>query len=400
LKAVILAAGEGHRMRPLTSHRPKVMLPIANRPIVEHLLIEVKEAGIEEFIFVVGYCDEQVREYFGDGAKWGVSISYAEQRKQTGTADAIRMVENAVDGNFLVINGDVIIGRDDIKKLKSKKHNTMSVIEVKDPRGLGIVELAGNKVVSIYEKSEMPPSLMANTGLYLFTPEVFEAIAKTEKSPRGEYEITDSLQTLMSTSGGLYYQEIKSWLDLSYPWDLLRANESMLACLEPKNLGKVEENVVLKGFVAIGKDTVVKSGAYIEGPVIIGEGCAIGPNCYIRAFTSIGDGCHIGAAVEVKNSIIMKGSKVPHLNYVGDSVIGENCNLGAGTKIANLRLDKRDITIAGIETHRRKLGAIIGDNVETGINACINVGSIIGERTFIGPGALARGVIKPGSRIY
>jgi UDP-N-acetylglucosamine diphosphorylase/glucosamine-1-phosphate N-acetyltransferase len=400
LKAVILAAGEGHRMRPLTSHRPKVMLPIANRPIVEHLLIEVKEAGIEEFIFVVGYCDEQVREYFGDGAKWGVSIAYAEQRKQTGTADAIRMVENAVDGNFLVINGDVIIGRDDIKKLKSKKHNTMSVIEVKDPRGLGIVELAGNKVVSIYEKSEMPPSLMANTGLYLFTPEVFEAIAKTEKSPRGEYEITDSLQTLMGTSGGLYYQEIKSWLDLSYPWDLLRANESMLACLEPKNLGKVEENVVLKGFVAIGKDTVVKSGAYIEGPVIIGEGCAIGPNCYIRAFTSIGDGCHIGAAVEVKNSIIMKGSKVPHLNYVGDSVIGENCNLGAGTKIANLRLDKRDITIAGIETHRRKLGAIIGDNVETGINACINVGSIIGERTFIGPGALARGVIKPGSRIY
>jgi UDP-N-acetylglucosamine diphosphorylase/glucosamine-1-phosphate N-acetyltransferase len=400
LKAVILAAGEGHRMRPLTSHRPKVMLPIANKPIVEHLLIEAKEAGIGEFIFVVGYCDEQVREYFGSGDKWGVSITYAEQRKQLGTADAIRMVESAVDGNFLVINGDVIIGREDIRRLKNKKFSTMSVFKVKDPQGLGMVEISGGKVVNIYEKTAAPPSLMANAGLYLFTPEIFEAISKTEKSPRGEYEITDSLQLLMSTENGLHYQELKSWLDLSYPWDLLRANESMLACLKPQNLGTVEENVVLKGFVAIGKDTVIKSGSYIEGPVVIGEGCAIGPNCYIRGSTAIADGCHIGAAVEVKNSIIMRGSKIPHLNYVGDSVIGEKCNLGAGTKIANLRLDKGDIRIAGIDTHRRKLGAVIGDNVETGINASINVGSMIGDKTFIGPGALASGVIKPGSRIF
>jgi UDP-N-acetylglucosamine diphosphorylase/glucosamine-1-phosphate N-acetyltransferase len=400
LKAVILAAGEGNRMRPLTSNRPKVMLPIANRPIVEHLLLEVKEAGIRDFIFVVGYRDEQVREYFGDGAKWGVNIGYSEQRKQLGTADAIRQVEGAVDGNFLVINGDVIIGREDIRHLKNKKRSTMTVIEVQDPRGLGMVALSGGKVVGIYEKTETPPSPMANTGLYLFTPEIFEAIGRTEKSPRGEYEITDSLKLLMASSGGLFCQEIKSWLDLSYPWDLLRANESMLDNLEPQNLGTVEANVVLKGAVAVGKDTVIKSGVYIEGPAIIGQGCVIGPNCYIRGATAIGDGCHVGASVEVKNSIIMKGTKIPHFNYVGDSVIGEGCNLGAGTKIANLRLDKKTISIAGIDTHRRKLGAIIGDNVETGINASINVGSVIGDKTFIGPGALAHGIIKPGSKIF
>jgi NDP-sugar pyrophosphorylase family protein len=174
----------------------------------------------------------------------------------------------------------------------------------------------------------------------------------------------------------------------------------MLARLEPQNLGAVEENVVLKGPVAIGRNTVVRSGSYIEGPVIIGESCVIGPNCYIRASTAIADGCHIGAGVEVKNSIIMRGSKVPHLNYVGDSVIGEGCNLGAGTKVANLRLDKGNVNIDGIDTHRRKLGAVIGDNVETGINASINVGSVIGDKTFIGPGALAHGVIKPGSKIF
>ncbi|OGO30979.1 MAG: glucose-1-phosphate thymidylyltransferase [Chloroflexi bacterium RBG_16_56_11] len=400
MKAVILAAGEGNRMRPLTSNRPKVMLPVANRPIIEHLLIEVREAGVEDFVFIVGYHDAQVRDYFGRGEKWGVRVAYAEQRKQLGTADAIRMVKDEVDGNFLVINGDVVVSREDVRRLMGNRHNTMSVIEVKDPRGLGMVELSENKVLSIHEKTEKPPTLMANAGLYLFTPEVFSAISQTEKSPRGEYEITDSLQILMRTGDGLYFQEIKSWLDLSYPWDLLRANESMLAGMQAQNLGEVEANVVIKGAVSVGRNSLVRSGAYIIGPVIIGEGCEIGPNCYIRPSTAIGDGCHVGAAVEVKNSIIMKGTKIPHLNYVGDSVIGEECNLGAGTKIANLRLDKSDIKVAGIDTRRRKLGAIIGDHVETGINASINVGSIIGNNTFIGPGAVVSGVIMPDSKLF
>jgi bifunctional UDP-N-acetylglucosamine pyrophosphorylase/glucosamine-1-phosphate N-acetyltransferase len=375
------------------------MLPIASRPILEHLLIEAKEAGIEEFILVVGYCDKQVRSYFGDGGKWGVKIAYSEQRKQLGTADAIRVAAGVTDGNFLVINGDVIINRADIRRLMKSTHNTMSVTEVKDPRGLGIVELSKDRVVNIHEKSKKPPTLMANAGMYLFTPEIFDAIARTEKSPRGEYEITDSLQILTGQKEGLRYVEIKSWLDLSYPWDLLRINEAMMAGLESQNLGEVEANVTLKGAVVIGKNTVVRSGAYIVGPVIIGEGCEIGPNCYIRPSTTIGDSCHIGAAVEVKNSIIMNGTKIPHLNYVGDSVIGEGCNLGAGTKIANLRLDKQNIHVGGIDTKRRKLGAIIGDNVETGINASINVGSVIGNNTFIGPGAVASGIIFPDSKI-
>jgi UDP-N-acetylglucosamine diphosphorylase/glucosamine-1-phosphate N-acetyltransferase len=387
-------------MRPLTHTRPKVMIPIANKPIVEHLLIEARESGIGEFIFIVGYCDEQVRNYFGQGEKWGVNIAYCEQRKQLGTADALRMVEGMLDGKFLVMNGDVVVRREDISRLVNNGDNTMSVIEVKDAQGLGMVELCEGKVTHIYEKTQKPPTLMANTGLYLFTPEIFSAISQTAKSPRGEYEITDSLQLLMETGHDLFYQEIEYWLDLSYPWDLLPANESLLAGLEPQNLGDVEENVVLRGAVAVGSDTVIRSGSYIIGPVIIGGGCEIGPNCYIRPSTSIGDGCHIGASVEVKNSVIMRGSKLPHHNYVGDSVIGEQCNLGAGTKIANLRLDKKDIQVAGIDTRRRKLGAIIGDQVETGINASINVGCMIGNNTFIGPGALASGIILPDSKIF
>ena len=400
MKAVILAAGEGNRMRPLTYTRPKVMLPIANKPILEHLLIETGKAGVREFIFVVGYHDEQVRNYFGSGDKWGVSIDYCTQRKQLGTADALKMVEGLVDGNFLIINGDIIVNQKDINSLTSRNDNTLSVIKVKDTRGLGLVELREGKVVRIYEKVAKPPSHMANAGLYLLTPDIFDAISQTSKSPRGEYEITDSLQLMIDQGRSISYQEISYWLDLSYPWDLLPANEHLLAGVKSENLGEVEENVVIKGEVSIGRNTVIRSGSYLVGPVIIGQDCDIGPNCYIRPYTSIGDNCHIGAAVEVKNSIIMRGSKIPHHNYVGDSIIGEECNFGSGTKIANLRLDEKEIWVAGIDTKRRKLGAIIGDRVETGINACINVGSMIGNNTHIGPGALASGVILPDSKIF
>jgi len=399
MKAIILAAGEGVRMRPLTYTRPKVMLPLANKPILEHLLIQAKKTGITDYIFVVGYHDEQVRDYFDDGEQWKVNIKYCTQRKQSGTADAVKMAEGLVDGNFLLVNGDAIVTSQDIRKIMGAEYTSLGVIEVEDARDLGVVELSEGKIVHIYEKTAESPSHVVNAGVYLFTPDIFGAISRTPKSPRGEYEITDSLQLMIDEGRDIGYQEISYWLNLSYPWDLLPANEYLLKGIESRTLGEIEGNVVMKGQVSIGKNTIVRSGSYIVGPVVIGQNCDIGPNCYIRPYTSIGDGCHIGSAVEVKNSIIMRGSKIPHHNYVGDSIIGEECNFGAGTKIANLRLDKKDVRAAGIDTRRRKLGAIIGDRVETGINACIDVGSIIGNNTHIGPGAIASGVISPDSRL-
>jgi bifunctional UDP-N-acetylglucosamine pyrophosphorylase/glucosamine-1-phosphate N-acetyltransferase len=399
LKAVILAAGEGSRMRPLTYTRPKVMLPIANKPILEHLLIEAIAAGIKEFVFVVGYHDEAVLGYFGDGSKWHVQIDYVKQRKQLGTADALRMVSELTTGSFLLMNGDMTIGRSDIKAMAARKETTLAAIEVKDTRDLGAVEVNKDRVVRIYEKAENPPTRLANAGLYLLTPQIFDAISRTVKSPRGEYELTDSLTLLIEAGRKVTCHTIGQWLDISYPWDLLTANETFMADLKAENSGEVEPNVVMKGAVAIGKNTVVRSGSYIIGPVIIGENCDIGPNCYIRPCTAIGDDCHIGNAVEVKNCIVMKGTNLPHHNYVGDSVIGEGCNFGAGTKVANLRLDKKAVRVENIDTGRRKLGAIIGDMVETGINASINVGSLIGDHAFIGPGAVASGVMAPESRI-
>jgi UDP-N-acetylglucosamine diphosphorylase/glucosamine-1-phosphate N-acetyltransferase len=400
MKAVILAAGEGTRMRPLTYTRPKVMLPVVNQPILEHLIKELHGAGVSELLIIVGYHDEQVRDYFQGGEKWGVRIEYANQRTQLGTADALRQLRDLVGGHFLVVNGDAIIRRDDFARFMALQGNAMGVFEVSNPHGLGVVETDGTKLMRIHEKTDNPPSRLANIGLYLFDSEVFDAITVTPKSPRGEYEITDSIQILFDQGRPVQCQTVSYWLDLSRPWDLLSANEVLLKDLKGENRGEIEPGAYLKGPVQVGEKSLVRSGSYIVGPVIIGSSCDIGPHCFIRPATTIGDHCHIGAAVELKNSIVMRGSKIPHLNYVGDSVIGEDCNLGAGTIIANLTLDKKNIIIGGIDTGRRKLGAIIGDKVEIGINASINVGCVIGNNTLIGPGAVASGVIAPRSKRF
>ena len=196
---------------------------------------------------------------------------------------------------------------------------------------------------------------------------------------------------------------LKEWSDVVYPWHLLDANEEVLKKISKKIDGDIEKNATIKGKVVIGKNTTIMAGSYIEGPVAIGNNCKIGPNCYIRPYTSIGNNCHVGNACEIKNSIIMDNSNTPHQNYIGDSIIGQNCNTGSGAKVANLRLDKKNIKVVlngnKIDTKRRKLGVIMGDNVQTGINSMMNVGTIIGNNVFIGPGSIVNGEIKPNATI-
>jgi len=375
------------------------MLPAGNRPILEHLVAELAGAGIRDVVIAVGYAGGQVRSYFGDGRRWGVAIEYLEERRQLGTAHAAGLARKVVDAPFLLMNGDIIIGRDDIRALAAMKAPAMAVFEVEDARRLGSVEVVDGKITGIHEKSENPPTRLANAGLYYLAPDVFDIIESLPASPRGEFEITDCLKLLAGSPSGLGYRLLDAWMDIGFPWDLLNVNESVLAGLAGDNQGRLEAGAVVEGPVQIGKNTVIRSGSYIRGPVVIGEECDIGPGCYIRPSTSIDDGCHIGAFVEIKNSIIMRGSKVPHQNYVGDSIVGENCNLGAGTRIANLRFDDGTVRVRGIDTGRRKFGAVIGDGVQTGINVTIDAGTCIGRGVRIWPGALVRGDIAPGTVI-
>jgi bifunctional UDP-N-acetylglucosamine pyrophosphorylase/glucosamine-1-phosphate N-acetyltransferase len=399
MEAVILAAGEGIRMRPLTSNRPKAMLPIANKPILEHIIIEAKKAGITDFVIVAGYKDDEITSYFGNGDQWGVRIFYRLQQQATGTADALRLAQSVVRGNFLVLNGDIIVNEHDIRKISQSDQITIGVKKVSDPSGFGIIEEKGGAVRHIFEKSEKPTSNLANTGVYLMTQQIFPAISNTAESERGEFELTRSLEMLIEQGVPVRCETIECWQDISYPWDLLDANATAMSGMSECIEGMIEENVHIDGPVNIGHGTIIRSGSYIVGPVCIGRDCDIGPNCYIRPSTSIADNCRIGAGVEIKNSIIMRRTFIPHQNFVGDSIIGENCNLGAGTKIANLRLDKTPIRINGQNTNRNRLGAILGDGVMTGINVSINARTIIGNNVWIGPGMLAIGAIADNTRL-
>lgn len=408
MKALILAAGEGTRMRPLTANIPKPLLPVAGKPFLRHIIETLESLGIKDIYLLIGWKNLKIKEYFGDGEKFKVSLVYLYQEERLGTAHAVGIAKSVMDSDFLCLNGDIVIAKSYIKGIlnfyKSHEGDIVSLAKVDNPGRFGVVELEGERVEKITEKPKLPKSNLINAGIYIFTPDIFKSIEETPKSSRGEYEITDSMKILMKSNDIYGYVFDEPWVEIGRPWDLLLANEILMKDLKENIEGDIQRNVEINGPVQIGKGTVVRNGSNISGPVFIGENCTIGPNCVIRPSTVVGDGCKIGNAVEVKNSVIMNFSKAPHNNYVGDSIIGQKCNLGAGTKIANLRLDGRNISVVLrgklVNTGLRKLGVIMGDEVKTGINSSIDSGTIIGENSFIGPNALAKGTIAPRSRIH
>lgn len=392
MQCVILAAGEGSRMRPLTTSRPKVMLPLAGKPMLEHLIQNVRDAGITEIYLVVGYHEEAIRTWFGDGAAFDVLIQYVVQRKQLGTADALRSVEPFIHDTFLMLNGDMILESSDLEKIISLPYPVMATSTTTHPESFGVVTVEGETITSLEEKSLHPKSNIINAGAYLFDAGIFSILKKIAPSSRGEYELTDALTDYISERTLKAYP-LSVWMDVGYPWDMLTANEHLLLDLTGEKAGTIEENVIVKGQLILGKGSVIKSGTYIEGPCIIGENTVVGPNAYLRPGTTIGNNCHIGHAVEIKNSIIFDDTKIPHYNYIGDSVIGSRCNFGAGTKIANLRHDHGPVKVGGMSTGRKKFGAVIGDDVLFGINCSINTGSSIGSGTKVAPHTLVTGTI-------
>ena len=408
MKAVVLAAGKGERLMPLTENRPKHLLPIGGKPLLEWILEGMVGAGVDEALLVTHYMEEQIKGYFGDGKRLGLELSYVRQEEMRGTADAFRMAEDFAGGEeFLGVYGDLFLppeGFEALIRARRKGETTMCVVPVDDPSRMGVVALEGDRVTAIVEKPAPgeEPSDLANAGMYVFQPGIFRLIDETGLSSRNEYEITDSLRALIDSSATLRAVTLPkgSWLDVGLPWNLLEANEKALSSMETSIEGDVEDGVHVQGPVRIAEGARVRSGVYIEGPVCIGSGSDIGPNCYLRPSTCIGADVRVGNACEVKNSIIMDGTRVPHLSYVGDSVIGERCNLGAGTITANIRFDKKNVKVEikgeKIDSGRRKLGVFIGDDVQIGINVNLLPGVKVGAGAWIAPGLTVHDDVESG----
>ena len=400
MKAVILAAGKGTRLNPITSTVPKPMIPIGGKPLLEHALLNLRDIGVQEILIIVGYKEEIIKNYFGNGlSKFNVKIKYATQLEHLGTAHAVSFAKDFVgDDDFFLMYGDLLTDPQVFKEVleiykKSRCEGLISLFEVNNPQEYGIVSLNKEAYVEkITEKPSVDLNLgnLANAGIFIFNPLIFKAIELTDLSIRNEYEFTDSMQILINQLKGKikgYVIKDLFWSDIGLPWHLLEANEFILKRIKSSLQGKLEENVNVSGNVFIGKNTLVKSGSYIQGPCYIGEKSLIGPNAYIRPYTYIGNDCHIGMS-EVKNSLIFSNTSIPHFNYIGDSIICENVNLGAGTKISNLRFDNKSISMIinekSVNSGRRKLGAIIGSNSQTGINSSIMCGKKIGRDSIIG----------------
>jgi len=408
LKAVVLAAGEGIRLRPLTLTRPKHLIPIGGKPLLERVLLSIKSAGLDEALIVVNYMADRLKQYFGGGSKLGMKLEYVFQPEVRGTADAVIPAESYVKEDFLLIYGDLFVTPNVVKEvLQSREREgtsaSMAVVPVRHPEHYGIVKLEGSRVIDIIEKpkpGEAPTSL-ANAGIYVFPTEIFEKIRQTQPSPRGEYELTDSIRLLIKGGQGVAAAQIPrgEWLDIGRPWDLLEANKRVLSQIKPKVNGLIEDGAHLVGPVEVAEGARIRSGAYIEGPAFIDKGSDIGPNCFIRRYTSIGKRVRIGNVCEIKNSIIMDKTSIGHLSYVGDSIIGEGCNLGAGTIIANYRLDGKTVKMTikeeVVDSGRKKLGAIMGDGVKTGINALLMPGVKVGPNSRIGPNIVVHRDVPP-----
>jgi len=398
VKAVVLAAGQGSRMWPLAETRPKHLLPIAGKPLVGHVLSALAANSITDILLVVGFRKEMIRAALGSGAAFGVHLKYLDQTKLTGTASAVNVARGDLDEEqFLVLNGDLIVEPRAIKTVidKAREYSVvLGLVKMDAPSEYGIADLDGDRVMRILEKQLGLREGWVNSGIYMLTDRVFKAIDKTKPSKRDEYEITSTLQLMVKQGVDVRSATINAadWMDIGRPWELLCANERVLLKLPHNIKGLVEPGAVVKEPVWLEESATVRSGSRIEGPVYVGRESIVGPNARIRAFTSIEDGVHVGANCDVKNSIIMRHTKVPHLSYIGDSIIGEECNLGACTITANLRFDEKTIRIMikgkRVETKRTKLGAIIGDRVKTGIHTSIMPGVRIGSEAIIGPGAV------------
>jgi UDP-N-acetylglucosamine diphosphorylase/glucosamine-1-phosphate N-acetyltransferase len=386
MQVVILAAGEGTRMRPLTASTPKPMLPVADRPLVAHTADAAVEAGASELVLVVGYGADAVRDYFGDAYR-DVPVSYAVQSEQRGTADAVRTAREYLEGDFAVLNGDNLYDQDSVDRLLSAGP-AVAAMRVDDPSNYGVLSTADDTVTDVVEKPAEPPTDLANAGAYVF-PAAARDWLDVEPSARGEHEITDVVARVVDAFD-VTPVPVDRWLDVGRPWELLAANEWKLADLDRRLDGEVAPGADLRGDVVVETGATVEPGVVVEGPALIRSGASVGPNSYVRGATLLGEDAHVGQSVEVKNSVVRGGTAIPHLSYLGDSVVGQHANLGAGTVVANLRHDDEPVrvTVKGerVSTGRRKFGVVVGDRVKTGIDTSLNAGVTLSAGATTGPG--------------
>jgi UDP-N-acetylglucosamine diphosphorylase/glucosamine-1-phosphate N-acetyltransferase len=412
LQTIILAGGEGKRVFPLAVNRPKPMFKLLGKPLIHHVIDTLKEAGLKDYIIVVGHRGEQIKDYLKDGSKLGVNIDYTVQKEAVGMADALETAKDLVEDNFFVVNADDIFEASLIKQMTKQFREgdaeiVLSCNPVKETWKFGIIRVEDEKVTDFVEKPPKgkEPSNLAVVGVYILTKRIFDYY---KKIPISDHQYEDAILQFIKDRNVVKAVSYNGFFaGYKYPWDLFTINKHLMDKKIIKQTieegAEISERATVEGGVWIGRGAKVFEGACIRGPCYIGENSVVGGNSLVRDYSSLGRGCVVGFSTEIKHSLIGDDCWF-HMNYIGDSIISSNCLFGAGTITANFRFDEKNIKVRigdkRIDSGTNKLGAIIGDNCKTGINACLEPGVKIGPQSIVGPNMDLQDDLEPMKIIF
>lgn len=385
MKAVVLAAGEGRRLRPLTVLRPKPMVPIGNKPVLEHVVEALVEGGVTDIVFVVGYRRERIQTHFGDGDDWDANIDYVVQEKQLGTGHALLQAKEEVDEEFLVVNGDSFVDADLVADLVETEGGgtAVAVTRSDEPTDYGVVETEGDEIVGLEEKPRVyeAGTETINAGVYRFDAEIFDEVRRS--SGDGEMALTDAVvrraEAENGNGGGVRAVYTEKWTDISHLWDVLKVNAEMVGDAPPAGNKKGSRK---------------HETAHVADAVAVGENVRVGPNATVLPGTSLGDNVSVGAGAVVANSVLFADGSVGENAVVRDCVVAGNASLGPNATVEG---GKADVVVGGELHEGVRLGGVVGDNSAVGGGACLKPGTVLGNDARLLTGTTASGRIESGT---
>jgi UDP-N-acetylglucosamine diphosphorylase/glucosamine-1-phosphate N-acetyltransferase len=412
MQAVILAGGAGKRVFPLAVNKPKPMFKLLGKPLIQHVIEVLKANGLNDFVVVIGHGGEQIKSYFGDGKAFGVKIAYTVQEEALGMANALETAKDLVESHFLVVNADDLFEGALVEKMlrkfkEGKADIVLSCKPVEETWKFGIIKVEKDKVTKLVEKPTKgtEASNLAVIGVYLMTKRIFGYLKKT---PVSDHQYEDAIQKFIEDKNNVKAVSYDGFFaGYKYPWDLFRMNAFLMDSQIKKQV--IEDDVQIaasakvEGNVWIRKGAKILDNACIKGPCYIGANTVIGNNSLVRSYAAIGDNCIVGFTSEVKTSLIGNNCLF-HMNYVGDSIISDHCLFGAGATTGNFRFDEKNVavTVDGkrVDSGKNKLGVIMGDHCNAGINSSISPGVKVGPYSIVGAGVCLQEDLEPGKAIF
>jgi glucose-1-phosphate thymidylyltransferase len=388
---VVLAAGEGTRLRPMTHNRPKPMLPAANRPILEHVLDALVHAGVSELVLVVGYKRDRVQDHVGPTYR-GVPVEYAVQGKQLGSGHALLQARDAVSGPLLVVNGDRIVDEGMTRGVVEAfdGETTLGVVREHNPGRYGSVEVEGDRVVGLVENPDEPAFGFVNAGIYAFDDDVFDRLEATPRTD-GALPITDTvLREVDSDERTVRAVEVSGlWADATYPWDLLYLTRRLL------EEGKVEGTEQHPG-VYVAPSARVHATATLQSPVVVAGDCEVGAGAVVGPNVALGRNVTVGANATVVDSVVDTDTRVGVASTLVETVTGENVDFGAGTVVPG---GPGDVVLEDRVFRDRDLGAAFADRVRTGGRVAADPGTLVGPDAHLHTGVTVSGRVGAGAEV-